>query len=235
MIADAVVSADVPPALLTCQSLSRTVGEGRHQIEIVREVSLTIEENEFVALTGASGSGKSTLLALLGLLDTPSSGRYQLNGIETVGMSRAERARMRRRYVGIVFQSFNLLGDLSVRDNVELALRYQRVPRRERAEAVAKALAAVRIPDLAGNFPYQLSGGEQQRVAVARAIVGMPKVVLADEPTGNLDTRNGEAIMDLLVELVDLGSTVCMVTHDPRFARYAHRELRMADGVLADA
>jgi len=187
-----------------------------------------------VAIAGPSGCGKSTLLSILGLLDSPSSGTYILNGRPVQDLDIAERARIRNREIGFVFQSFNLIGDLSVFENVELPLSYRGVPAGERAARVKTALERVGMGHRAGHLPGQLSGGQQQRVAVARALVGQPNVLLADEPTGNLDSRNGEAVMDLLRELHRGGATICMVTHDQRFTRYADRAVHLFDGRVVD-
>jgi len=200
------------------------------------EVDLEIRAGDYVAVAGPSGCGKSTLLSLLGLLDTPTAGRYWLNGQPVEGLSFKERARLRNRAIGFIFQSFNLIGDLTVAENVELPLTYRGVPRAERHERVHAALERVEMGTRAKHLPGQLSGGQQQRVAVARAVVGEPTIVLADEPTGNLDSKNGALVMDLLQGLHATGSTICMVTHDPRYAHRATHTLHLFDGrVVSEA
>jgi len=197
-------------------------------------VGFEINAGEYVSIAGPSGCGKSTLLAILGLLDTPSNGEYWLDG-ETVGnLSLADRARIRNRQVGFIFQSFNLVGDLNVYENVELPLTYRRMDRAERKKRVLDALEKVAMGHRAKHLPAQLSGGQQQRVAVARAIAGEPSILLADEPTGNLDSVNGEAVMKLLSELHQAGSTICMVTHDQRYAGHADKEIHLFDGRIVD-
>jgi putative ABC transport system ATP-binding protein len=193
-------------------------------------VHLEIREGEYVAIAGPSGCGKSTLLAILGLLDTPSEGQYLLHGKPVTDLTAAERAKVRNREIGFIFQSFNLIGDLTVYENVELPLVYRGMPSSERKERVAQALERVAMAHRTKHYPSQLSGGQQQRVAVARALVGKPAILLADEPTGKLDSQNGEAVMGLLRELHRDGSTICMVTHDTRFARHAERTVHLFDG-----
>src|SRR3954471_13806069 len=197
-------------------------------------VHLTIDRGEYVAIAGPSGCGKSTLLSILGLLDSPSSGSYVLNGQPVQGLDAGERARIRNREIGFVFQSFNLIGDLTVYENVELPLTYRGMPSTERKSRVTEALEKVGMGHRAKHLPSQLSGGQQQRVAVARAVAGEPAVLLADEPTGNLDSRNGEAVMDLLKELHAGGATICMVTHDPRYAAHADRGVHLFDGRVVE-
>src|SRR5690349_12125578 len=197
-------------------------------------IHLDIAQGEYVAISGPSGCGKSTLLSILGLLDTPTSGTYTIAGEPVQDLDLGRRARIRNRDVGFIFQSFNLIGDLTVFENVELPLTYRGMPSSERRERVKEALERVGMGHRAKHLPSQLSGGQQQRVAVARAIVGKPKVMLADEPTGNLDSKNGEAVMDLLRELHRAGSTIVMVTHDPRFAQLAERSIRLYDGRIVD-
>jgi putative ABC transport system ATP-binding protein len=191
---------------------------------------LSIQPGEYVSITGPSGCGKSTLLSILGLLDTPTDGKYMLNNRPVAELSASERARIRNREVGFIFQSFNLIGDLNVYENVELPLTYRGLTSAERKERVTEALERVGMAHRAKHLPSQLSGGQQQRVAVARAVAGQPLILLADEPTGNLDSKNGEAVMDLLRELHQGGATICMVTHDPRYARYADRTIHLFDG-----
>ncbi len=200
----------------------------------LRGITFEIDRGEYVAIEGPSGCGKSTLLAILGLLDRPTSGLYRLNGRAVEDLQSSERVTIRNREIGFIFQNFNLIGDLSVGENVELPLVYRGMTRAERRSRVAEVLERVRIPHRAKHFPMQLSGGEQQRAAVARALAGDPSILLADEPTGNLDTRNGEAVMELLGELNDAGSTIIMVTHDFRFAKHAKRTIGLLDGQLVD-
>ena len=197
-------------------------------------IDLHIDRGEYVSIAGPSGCGKSTLLSILGLLDSPSDGSYVLNGRPVASLTAAERARVRNREIGFVFQSFNLIGDLTVAENVELPLTYRGMKSADRRERVARALERVGMAHRAKHLPSQLSGGQQQRVAVARAIAGEPSILLADEPTGNLDSRNGEAVMDLLKELHAGGATICMVTHDPRYARHADRSIQLFDGQVVE-
>ena len=198
-------------------------------------IHLTIYKGEFVSIAGPSGCGKSTLLSILGLLDTPNGGSHRLNGRPVAGLTAAERARIRNREIGFVFQSFNLIGDLTVFENVELPLTYRGMRAAERQRRVRAALEKVGMAPRANHLPSQLSGGQQQRVAVARALVGDPVILLADEPTGNLDSQNGEAVIALLRDLHAAGSTICMVTHDPRFAKAADRTIELLDGRVQDA
>ena len=204
------------------------------------DINMDIETGEFVSIAGPSGSGKTTLLSLLGLLDTPSSGNYVLNDHPVESLSASERARVRNREIGFIFQSFNLIGDLTVYENVELPLTYRGMAKVERRERVETALERVGMSHRMKHYPSQLSGGQQQRVAVARAVTGTPSILLADEPTGNLDSGNAEAVMSLMGELHNEGATICMVTHDPRWAGYADRTVNLFDGrvvqddVLAD-
>src|ERR1700730_865359 len=197
-------------------------------------VHLNINRGEYVAMSGPSGCGKSTLLSIIGLLDTPTGGRYSLNGKEVANLNFADRSRIRNQEIGFIFQSFNLIGDLTVAENVELPLTYRDMAAAERKQRVEKALAGGGMAHRATHMPAQLSGGQQQRVAVARAVAGEPLILLADEPTGNLDSRSGEAVMDLLRELHRAGATICMVTHDPRYARHADRSIHVFDGRVVD-
>ena len=197
-------------------------------------IGMEIRKGEYVAISGPSGCGKSTLLSILGLLDSPSAGSYLLNGISVHGLKPAERARIRNREIGFIFQAFNLIGDLTVYENVELPLTYRDMSAQERKQRVLEALDRVQMSHRTRHFPAQLSGGQQQRVAVARALSGSPSILLADEPTGNLDSRNGEAVMELLQSLHKQGSTVCMVTHDPRYAQHAGRTIHIFDGRIVD-
>jgi putative ABC transport system ATP-binding protein len=197
-------------------------------------VHLEIAKGEYVSIAGPSGSGKSTLLAIVGLLDSPSEGEYILKGQPVANLDIAQRAIIRNREIGFIFQSFNLIGDLTVYENVELPLTYRGMSATERRERVHKALERVGMSHRVRHYPAQLSGGQQQRVAVARAIAGSPSLLLADEPTGNLDSRNAEAVMELLRELHHEGATICMVTHDPRFARHAERTIHLFDGRVVE-
>jgi putative ABC transport system ATP-binding protein len=197
-------------------------------------IDLEIKRGEYISISGPSGCGKSTLLSILGLLDTPSEGAYTLNGKPVQDLSMSERARVRNREIGFIFQAFNLIGDLTVYENVELPLTYRGMPSSERKKRVQEALEKVGMAHRMKHYPSQLSGGQQQRVAVARALCGQPAILLADEPKGNLDSRNGEAVMDLLRDLHREGATICMVTHDPRYARYADRTVHLFDGKVVD-
>jgi putative ABC transport system ATP-binding protein len=197
-------------------------------------IHLEIKKGEYFSISGPSGCGKSTLLSILGLLDTPSDGSYSINGRPVQDLSLSERARVRNREIGFIFQAFNLIGDLTVYENVELPLTYRGMPSAERKKRVQESLDKVGMAHRMKHYPSQLSGGQQQRVAVARALAGSPAILLADEPTGNLDSRNGEAVMDLLRELHREGASICMVTHDPRYARYADRTIHLFDGRIVD-
>jgi putative ABC transport system ATP-binding protein len=198
------------------------------------EVSLSIGRGEYVAISGPSGCGKSTLMSILGLLDTPTAGEYELNGQPVARLTAKERARARNRQIGFIFQSFNLLGDMTVAENVALPLAYRGMNSAEQKAHVDRALERVGMTQRARHYPAQLSGGQQQRVAVARAVAGEPAILLADEPTGNLDSRNGEAVMGLLAELYQAGATICIVTHDTRFAEHAQRVIHVLDGRVVD-
>jgi putative ABC transport system ATP-binding protein len=200
----------------------------------LREVHFEVKRGEWVAIVGPSGSGKSTLLSILGLLDTPTQGSYRLAGVSTQDLTSRERARLRNRSIGFIFQTFNLIGELTVEDNVGLPLGYRGMSAGERKDRVREALAAVDMSHRLEHYPAQLSGGQQQRVAVARAIVGKPELLLADEPTGNLDSANGAAVIDLLAQLHEAGSTVCMVTHDTSFAKRATRIASVFDGRVVE-
>jgi putative ABC transport system ATP-binding protein len=201
----------------------------------LRDVTFSIERGEYVSIEGPSGCGKSTLLSIIGLLDTPSDGGYVLNGRNVEALSTGERAAIRNREIGFIFQNFNLIGDLTVEENIELPLAYRGVTKAERRRRIKEVMERVDIAHRARHYPAQLSGGQQQRVAVARALAGNPSVLLADEPTGNLDTTNGDAVMELLAELHEGGSTIIMVTHDRRFAKYAKRTIGLLDGCLAES
>ncbi len=195
-------------------------------------INLDIQKGEFVSIAGPSGCGKTTLLSILGLLDSSTGGTYLLDGSPVSDLNASERARIRNQAIGFVFQAFNLIGDLTVYENVELPLTYRGMGSAERKERVQAALERVGMAHRVNHYPAQLSGGQQQRVAVARAIVGRPLILLADEPTGNLDSKNGGAVMDLLSELHADGATICMVTHDPRYAHVAERSVHLFDGKL---
>jgi putative ABC transport system ATP-binding protein len=197
-------------------------------------IHMEIGRGEYVSIAGPSGCGKSTLLSILGLLDTATEGQYLLNNRPVTDLSASERARVRNREIGFIFQSFNLIGDLTVFENVELPLTYRGMRGAERRQRVEAALERVGMAHRAKHLPSQLSGGQQQRVAVARAVAGEPLILLADEPTGNLDSKSGEAVMDLLRELHQSGATICMVTHDPRYARHAERSIHLFDGRVVE-
>src|SRR5678815_3312758 len=197
-------------------------------------VHFDINKGEYLSIAGPSGCGKSTLLSILGLLDTPSGGRYVLNGTPVENLDASQRAQIRNKSIGFIFQAFNLIGDLTVAENVELPLTYRGMPAAQRKQAVTEALERVGMSHRARHLPAQLSGGQQQRVAVARAVAGDPLILLADEPTGNLDSTNGEAVMELLRELHRGGATICMVTHDPRYAAHADRSIHLFDGRVVE-
>ena len=198
------------------------------------EIHLEVKRGEYVAIAGPSGCGKTTLLSLLGLLDTPTGGEYWLDNKPVAQLSAAERARIRNKEIGFIFQAFNLIGDLTVYENVELPLTYRGMPAAERKQRVMAALEKVGMSHRVKHYPAQLSGGQQQRVAVARAVAGEPLMLLADEPTGNLDSVNGEAVMELLQALHRSGATICMVTHDPRYAAHADRGIHLFDGRVVE-
>jgi putative ABC transport system ATP-binding protein len=198
------------------------------------DIHLEIRKGEYLAIAGPSGCGKTTLLSILGLLDSPTDGSYTLSGQPVSRLTAAERARVRNRQIGFIFQAFNLIGDLTVYENVELPLTYRGMPADERRSRVQSALERVGMSHRMKHFPAQLSGGQQQRVAVARAVAGDPAILLADEPTGNLDSTNGEAVMELLRELHQGGATICMVTHDARYARHAERSVHLFDGKVVE-
>ncbi len=197
-------------------------------------IHLEIKKGEYICIAGPSGCGKSTLLSILGLLDSPTDGSYTLNAQPVANLDHSQRARIRNREVGFIFQSFNLIGDLTVCENVELPLTYRGMSAADRKARVTEALERVGMAHRMKHYPSQLSGGQQQRVAVARALGGKPAILLADEPTGNLDSKNGEAVMELLGELHREGATICMVTHDPRFARHAERQVHLFDGRIVE-
>jgi putative ABC transport system ATP-binding protein len=221
--------------LISLENATKVFLTDEMETQALSRVSLHINSGEYVSISGPSGCGKSTLLSILGLLDTPTDGSYRLNGVPVDDLSFHQRARTRNRELGFVFQSFNLIGDLTVRENVGMPLVYRDgVSRAERRARVDAVLERVGIANRAKHFPSQLSGGQQQRVAVARALVGEPSILLADEPTGNLDSQNGEAVMALLADLHKSGATICLVTHDPRYADFAQRKIHMFDGRVVD-
>jgi len=226
-------TADAQP-VIELNDLTKAFLTDEVETHALERISLRIDKGEYVSIAGPSGCGKSTLLSILGLLDTPTRGGYALNGRPVANLSLAERARIRNREIGFIFQSFNLIGDLTVSENVDLPLTYRGMKAAERKQRTADALEKVGMSARAKHLPSQLSGGPQQRVAVARALVGSPLILLADEPTGNLDSRNGEAVMELLHGLHEQGATICMVTHDPRFTRQADRTVHLFDGQIVD-
>jgi putative ABC transport system ATP-binding protein len=220
--------------LIQLQGVRKIFFTDEVETHALADVHLEIREGEYVAINGPSGCGKTTLLSILGLLDTPSDGSYLLEDKPVANLSPADRARIRNRRIGFVFQAFNLIGDLTVAENVELPLTYRGMSGGERTKRVQQALEKVGMSHRAKHYPVQLSGGQQQRVAVARAVVGDPAILLADEPTGNLDSTNGEAVMELLRALHRGGATVCMVTHDPRYAKHADRSIHLFDGRVVE-
>jgi putative ABC transport system ATP-binding protein len=216
--------------IIRLQGLRKVFYTDEVETHALSDVHLEVGQGEYLAIAGPSGCGKSTLLSILGLLDTPSEGQYELDGQPVADLSSEERTRLRGHKIGFIFQAFNLIGDLDVGENVELPLTYRGLPAAERQRRVREALERVGMAHRSKHYPSQLSGGQQQRVAVARAVAGDPDILLADEPTGNLDSKNGESVMELLRELHRGGATICMVTHDPRFARYAERTVHLFDG-----
>jgi putative ABC transport system ATP-binding protein len=219
------------PPLIEIENLTKVFYTDEVETHALSGVHLAIRKGEYVAMSGPSGCGKSTLLSIIGLLDTPTAGSYHLNQQPVENLDFAQRSRIRNQEIGFIFQSFNLIGDLTVYENVELPLTYrQKMPAAERKKRVMESLERVGMAHRVRHYPSQLSGGQQQRVAVARALAGHPSILLADEPTGNLDSRNGEAVMELLRNLHREGATICMVTHDPRFAKLADRQLHLFDG-----
>ncbi|HTP35809.1 MAG TPA: ABC transporter ATP-binding protein [Candidatus Acidoferrales bacterium] len=220
--------------LIRLESVSKVFVTDEVETHALQSIHFDVKKGEYLSISGPSGCGKSTLLAILGLLDTPTDGTYYLNGKSVTGLKLSERARIRNREIGFIFQAFNLIGDLTVYENVELPLTYRGMPGAERKRRVQEALERVGMSHRMKHYPSQLSGGQQQRVAVARALSGDPLILLADEPTGNLDSANGEAVMSLLRELHQAGSTICMVTHDPRYAEFADRTVRLFDGRIVE-
>ena len=227
-------AAEKNPALIHLDGVTKVFLTDEVETHALAGLHMDIGEGEYVAVSGPSGCGKSTLLSILGLLDSPTDGEYVLNDHPVANLSLSQRAKIRNREIGFIFQNFNLIGDLTVYENVELPLTYRRMPGAERKEQVQWALDRVGMSHRMKHYPSQLSGGQQQRVAVARALVGKPSILLADEPTGNLDSRNGEAVMELLTDLHSDGATICMVTHDPRYARLADREIHLFDGQIVE-
>ncbi len=222
------------PPVIRMESVRKIFFTEEVETHALAGIHMQIERGEYVAISGPSGCGKSTLLSILGLLDSPTEGEYWLNSRAVAELSMSERARIRNREVGFIFQAFNLIGDLTVYENVELPLTYRGMPSSERKQAVLEALDKVEMSHRMKHYPSQLSGGQQQRVAVARALGGGPSILLADEPTGNLDSRNGEAVMDLMQNLHQEGATICMVTHDPRYTAYAERTIHLFDGAIVE-
>ena len=220
--------------LIRLDDVSKVFYTDELETHALTSIHLEVRRGEYVSIAGPSGCGKSTLLSILGLLDTPTSGRYELASQAVEKLDLADRARIRNRQIGFIFQAFNLIGDLTVAENVELPLSYRKLPPSERKRRVESALDRVGMVHRTKHYPAQLSGGQQQRVAVARALAGEPAILLADEPTGNLDSKNGESVMELLRDLHAAGSTICMVTHDPRFTRYADRTVHLFDGRIVE-
>jgi len=220
--------------LIKLDNVSKVFVTDEVETHALSDIHLELRKGEYLSIAGPSGCGKSTLLAILGLLDSPTDGAYTLNQKPVGNLKLSERARIRNREIGFIFQAFNLIGDLTVYENVELPLTYRGMPGAERKKRVHDALERVGMGHRVKHYPSQLSGGQQQRVAVARALVGEPSILLADEPTGNLDSANGEAVMDLLKELHRTGATICMVTHDPRYALYADRSIHLFDGRIVE-
>jgi putative ABC transport system ATP-binding protein len=220
--------------LIHLQGIKKVFYTDEVETHALADVHLGIKQGEYVAIAGPSGCGKTTLLSILGLLDTPTDGSYLLDNQPVAKLSAADRARVRNRQIGFIFQAFNLIGDLTVYENVELPLTYRGLSGAERKKRVTDALERVGMSHRIKHYPAQLSGGQQQRVAVARAVAGDPAILLADEPTGNLDSSNGEAVMELLRELHRGGATICMVTHDPRYAAHADRTIELFDGRVVE-
>jgi putative ABC transport system ATP-binding protein len=221
-------------SLIHLKSVTKVFFTEEVETHALAGIHLDINKGEYVSISGPSGCGKSTLLSILGLLDSPTDGIYKLDGKPVEKLNASERARIRNRQIGFVFQSFNLIGDLTVFENVELPLTYRGMRSSERKTRVNEALEKVEMAHRVKHLPSQLSGGQQQRVAVARALVGSPLILLADEPTGNLDSKNGEAVMDLMSNLHEEGATICIVTHDPRYAEHAERTVHLFDGRVVE-
>jgi putative ABC transport system ATP-binding protein len=220
--------------LIQLQNVSKVFYTDEVETHALNSIHLEIQSGEYLAVAGPSGCGKTTMLSLLGLLDTPTDGVYLLDGDPVQNLTLAQRARIRNQAIGFIFQAYNLIGDLTVFENVELPLTYRGMPSSERKQRVQESLERVGMAHRMKHYPSQLSGGQQQRVAVARAIVGRPLILLADEPTGNLDSKNGEAVMELLRELHEDGATICIVTHDPRYAHYALKTVNLFDGQIVE-
>ena len=227
-------AASTAEALLELHGIGKTFHTDDVETRALSNVELAIRKGEFVSISGPSGSGKSTLLAILGLLDVPTVGEYRIDGQDTAKLDSVKRAALRNRSIGFIFQAFNLIGDLTVEENVELPLTYRGLDKAERKRRVAEALESVRMSHRARHLPAQLSGGQQQRVAVARAVAGDPLILLADEPTGNLDSKNGDAVMELLCQVHAKGATICMVTHNPDYAQKATRIVHLFDGRVVE-
>ena len=223
-----------PNTLIALDGVSKVFSTDEMETHALAGIHLNVRQGEYLAISGPSGCGKSTLLAILGLLDSPSDGAYTLNGTKVENMNLSARAKVRNREIGFIFQAFNLIGDLTVYENVELPLTYRNMPAWERKQLVHEALERVGMSHRLRHYPSQLSGGQQQRVAVARALAGKPSILLADEPTGNLDSANGESVMNLLSDLHKEGATICMVTHDPRYAARADRTITLFDGRVVE-
>jgi len=226
--------ADDSHPLINLEGLSKVFYTEEVETHALSDIHLNIQRGEFVSIAGPSGCGKTTLLSILGLLDSPTAGKYLLDGEPVENLSASTRAKIRNQAIGFIFQAFNLIGDLTVYENVELPLTYRGMPGSERKARVQEALERVGMAHRINHYPSQLSGGQQQRVAVARAIVGKPLILLADEPTGNLDSKNGHAVMELMEELHQEGATICMVTHDPRYSQVAERAVHLFDGQIVD-
>ena len=234
-MSQAAVAMTGPESLILLEDLRKVFYTDEVETHALSGVHFTIEKHDYISISGPSGCGKSTLLSILGLLDTPSGGSYRLNGTAVEDLDHAQRAHIRNREIGFIFQAFNLIGDLTVFENVELPLTYRAgLNKEQRKQRAIESLERVGMAHRLRHYPSQLSGGQQQRVAVARALVGKPSILLADEPTGNLDSKNGEAVMSLLADLHEEGATICMVTHDPRYADYAERQIHMFDGRVVD-
>jgi putative ABC transport system ATP-binding protein len=221
-------------SLIKLQGVKKVFYTDEVETHALEDVHLEIKTGDYIAIAGPSGCGKTTLLSILGLLDTPTEGTYQLAGEAVATLSASQRAKVRNRQIGFIFQAFNLIGDLTVYENVELPLTYRGMSGPDRKKRVMEALERVGMAHRVKHYPSQLSGGQQQRVAVARAVGGDPAILLADEPTGNLDSKNGEAVMGLLKELHTAGATICMVTHDPRYAEHADRSIHLFDGRVVE-
>jgi putative ABC transport system ATP-binding protein len=233
-LSDLVPRAATARPLLELSKIAKTFHTDDVETRALSNVELAVGKGEFISISGPSGSGKSTLLSILGLLDVPTAGEYRIDGQDTAKLDPVRRASMRNKAIGFIFQAFNLIGDLTIEENVELPLTYRGMPTAERRQRVAAALDGVRMSHRARHLPAQLSGGQQQRVAVARAIAGDPLILLADEPTGNLDSKNGDAVMELLEQLHAKGATICMVTHNPDYARKATRVVHLFDGRVVE-